>query len=120
MKALSIRQPWAWLIVTGYKDVENRSWRTNYRGPLLIHAARVCAPISLDQIEENHGVRIPAQGLRRGGIVGVVDLVDVVGDHRSHWFDGKGFGWVLANPRILRFIAMAGRLGLFETDVTPR
>jgi hypothetical protein len=30
--ALSVRQPWAWLIVNGYKDVENRSWTTHYRG----------------------------------------------------------------------------------------
>jgi hypothetical protein len=40
MKELSIRQPWAWLIIAGHKDVENRSWTTTYRGPLLIHAAR--------------------------------------------------------------------------------
>ena len=37
-RALSIRQPWAWLILNGYKDLENRTWRTDYRGPLLIHA----------------------------------------------------------------------------------
>ena len=30
--ALSIRQPWAWLIVNGYKDIENRDWKTHYRG----------------------------------------------------------------------------------------
>ena len=40
MKALSIKQPWAWLIVNGFKDVENRTWRTKYRGPLLIHASK--------------------------------------------------------------------------------
>jgi ASCH domain len=33
--ALSVRQPWAWAIVSGYKDVENRSWPTNYRGTYL-------------------------------------------------------------------------------------
>ena len=38
MRALSIRQPWAWLIVNGHKDIENRSWRTKYRGPFLVHA----------------------------------------------------------------------------------
>jgi tetratricopeptide (TPR) repeat protein len=38
MKALSIRQPWAWLIVHGVKDVENRTWRTNFRGRFLVHA----------------------------------------------------------------------------------
>ena len=38
LKVLVVRQPWAWLIVNGYKDIENRSWRTRYRGALLIHA----------------------------------------------------------------------------------
>jgi|ERR1700758_4475866 hypothetical protein len=37
MKVIVIRQPWAWLIVNGFKDIENRSWRTRYRGPLMIH-----------------------------------------------------------------------------------
>ena len=39
MKCLSILQPWAWAIIHGGKDVENRTWRTAYRGPLLIHAS---------------------------------------------------------------------------------
>ena len=39
-KCLSVRQPWAWLIVHGHKPLENRSWATSYRGPLLIHAAK--------------------------------------------------------------------------------
>ena len=39
MKVIVIRQPWAWLIVNGIKDIENRSWRTRYRGPLLIQAS---------------------------------------------------------------------------------
>ena len=38
--ALSVRQPWAWAIVNGFKDVENRSWATAYRGPLLLHAGQ--------------------------------------------------------------------------------
>jgi|ERR1039458_8111645 hypothetical protein len=38
LKAISIRQPWAWLIVNGYKDVENRIWAANVRGRVLIHA----------------------------------------------------------------------------------
>jgi hypothetical protein len=38
MKHLSIKNPWAYLIVSGMKDVENRTWRTPYRGTLIIHA----------------------------------------------------------------------------------
>jgi len=44
MKAILIRQPWAWLIVHGYKDVENRTWSTKYRGPILIHAGKTLDP----------------------------------------------------------------------------
>lgn len=39
MKTISVRQPWAWLIINGYKDIENRSREANYRGPVLIHAS---------------------------------------------------------------------------------
>mgnify|MGYP001114609934 CR=1 FL=1 len=40
MKALSIRQPWAWLIVHAGKNIENRSWRSHYHGRFLVHAAK--------------------------------------------------------------------------------
>lgn len=40
MKALSVRQPWTWLICAGLKDVENRTWGDGYRGPLLLHASK--------------------------------------------------------------------------------
>lgn len=40
VKVLSVRQPWAYLIIAGFKDVENRNWKTEYRGPLYIHAGK--------------------------------------------------------------------------------
>ena len=39
LKVIVVRQPWAWLIVHGFKDIENRSWKTRYRGTLLIQAS---------------------------------------------------------------------------------
>ena len=42
MRALSIRQPWAWMIVHGGKNIENRSWNTKFRGRFLIHASATC------------------------------------------------------------------------------
>ena len=45
MKTLSVRQPWANLIVRGIKDIENRSWKTNFRGRILIHAPNKSEPI---------------------------------------------------------------------------
>ena len=41
---LTIRQPWAWAIIYGGKDVENRSWLTKHRGPLLVHAGSAFEP----------------------------------------------------------------------------
>jgi hypothetical protein len=75
MKALSIRQPWAWLIITGHKDVENRSWTTTYRGPLLIHAARRADDVMAD-IENRYGVSIDRTALQFSGIIGRVELVE--------------------------------------------
>ena len=77
LKALSIKQPWAWLIVNGWKDVENRSWNTHYRGRVLIHAGKTMDNLGLEtiaQIEKSLGLDIPIpalQDLPRGGIVGV-------------------------------------------------
>jgi hypothetical protein len=48
MKAVSIKQPWEYLVVTGAKLIENRTWRTSWRGPLLIHAAKEIDKDALD------------------------------------------------------------------------
>ena len=82
---LSIRQPWAWCIIHADKDIENRSWRypPKYRGPLLIHAGKQWDPdtTAIDICEE-YQVDCPDH-LPLGGIVGIVDLVDVVTDTRK-------------------------------------
>jgi hypothetical protein len=114
MKALSIRQPWAWLIVAGHKDIENRSWATNYRGPLLIHAGRALARMPIEKIEKRYRVKVPRDQLLRGGIVGQVELADIVENHKSRWFTGEGFAWVLKNPRPVLFRKITGQLRLFD------
>lgn len=117
MKALSVRQPWAWLIVNGYKDIENRTWQTSYRGPLLIHAGQ---RVDLDGIrwlrtvEKDADVVVP-DAFPTGGIVGIVTLVDCVTDHPSQWFDGP-IGWVLTDPATIDLVPMPGRLGLFDVE----
>ena len=72
MRTLSIRQPWAWLIVHGHKDVENREWATDYRGPLLIHASKTAAKGEYaqqrDTIHEEMGILVPElEVIERGG-----------------------------------------------------
>jgi hypothetical protein len=114
MKALSIRQPWAWLIVNGYKDIENRSWSTQYRGPLLVLSSKQPALTIPETKEYFRSVRLPLPKVwELGGIVGIVDVVDCVTSHPSGWFSGP-YGFVLANARPLPFYALKGRLGLFD------
>src|SRR5262245_46166865 len=116
LPALSVRQPWAWLIVNGYKDVENRSWRTRYRGPVLIHAGANTSELSertMERIERRHGIKLPRE-FDTGGIIGLVDIVDCRSRTGSPWHVRGNIGWVLAKPRRLTFRAYKGALGFFK------
>jgi hypothetical protein len=87
MKALTVQQPWAWAIVHGGKDVENRTQAWGYRGPLAIHAGQ---RFSERGRESPLVVRAVGDAMRRdaaadfvyGAIIGVVDLVDA-----HPWYD---------------------------------
>ncbi len=123
MKALSIRQPWAWLILHAGKDIENRNWKLRnpalrFRGTCLIHTGIAVQPISDDlraRVRATSGVDLPrSDELPRGGIVGQVDVIDVVQDSPSPWFEGP-CGLVLANPKPPPLVACRGRLGFFES-----
>lgn len=121
MKALSIRQPWAHLIIHGGKDIENRTWNLKHRGPLLIHAGKGCTRKEYaDAVEfcRSRGLPEPPPlaELHRGGIVGSVVVVDCVEDSDSPWLVGP-FGIVLAQPEPLEFIPWKGQLGLFDVDL---
>jgi hypothetical protein len=116
MKVIVVRQPWAWLIVNRFKDIENRSWRTKYRGPLLIQAsARLPTKRELAEYRlyaKERGVKLP-EGFETGGIVGTVHLKDCITSSKSKWFEGP-IGWVLSKPKRLRFVPLKGQLGLFD------
>ena len=140
MKAISVRQPFASLIVNGEKTIEMRAWKTDYRGPLLI-----CAGM-------NRGV--PASAFRtrkereefdekfpRGVAVGIADLVDIrefrqrdtkhTGEpfyckiirerFNSRVFaDYDGFSWVFANAKRIEPFKVKGQLRLFDVNVPKR
>jgi len=125
MKALSIRQPWAWLIVNGYKTIENRTWRTSYRGPLLIHAGKTIDREGLRWLLENVEEPLTPDELREletvGVVIGQVDVVDCTlspqGDD-CEWHNPGDWAWVLRNPQVLlEPIPAKGRLGLFDIDI---
>ena len=111
MKILSIRQPWAYLITQGSKNIENRSWRTNYRGPFLVHASR-----KVDRRGcQDHG--LDPSKLQTGGVVGIAEIVDCVQEHQSQWFIGP-YGFVLKKRRRLPFVEWRGALGF--RDAPPQ
>ena len=124
VKALSFRQPWAELVLSGQKSLDLRTWHTRYRGPLAIYAPQTiereaCEAYGLD----------PAD-LPTGAIVGLVDLVRVVeldealyaersDEHlNARRFRQPLFGWELASPQRLAMPQPAhGRHRLFEVDL---
>jgi hypothetical protein len=133
MKALSVRQPWAWAILHAGKFVENRTWATAYRGPLLLHASNRYDMDGKHWIRNIIGIHVPPN-LQCGGIVGRVHLAGCydhehlvrlrasAGHHdqpladrilRSAWY-GRGVAWVFTNPQPLPFVPCRGKLGLFE------
>ena len=117
--ALSIRQPWAWLICHGIKRLENRTWTTSHRGGILIHTGKHVTPgddAVARCLAEADGFTIPPlSDLPRGGIVGRADLVDVINYSTSQWFMGP-LAFVLENAAPLPFKPLLGRRWLFPVD----
>lgn len=117
-RVLSVRQPFAWLLATGLKDVENRTWETAYRGPILIHAGKTlhAGHKELTAVIVEDGYTVP-QPWPQGGIVGAATLSAIVTKkrfRRDDWFEGP-FGWVLTDPVPLPFTPLKGQLQLFTT-----
>lgn len=114
LKCLSVQQPWAWGIIHGPKRIENRSRKTNYRGPVLIHAGKSRKRLG---DEGNAFPTMPAyDDLPFGAIIGVVDLVDCVpvADVADEPFAEGPWCWILANPCAFDVpIPYCGALGLF-------
>ncbi|HGN3115140.1 TPA: hypothetical protein ACKRQV_001224 [Pseudomonas aeruginosa] len=123
-KALSIRQPWATMIIFLGKDCENRTWHTRFRGRFLVHAsqsrsrsewldairfARDVCGISTELLDQV----CRFDQLPRGGIIGSVELVDSVDRSESRWYMGEK-GFLLRDPQPMPFVPCAGRLGFFN------
>lgn len=88
MIALSIRQPWAWLILHNGKDIENREWPTKFRGRVLVHAGKGMTEAEYeDALIFAHfrktGCLPNWADLERGGIVGSVEIVGCVTESAS-------------------------------------
>jgi hypothetical protein len=130
MKIISIKPTWAWLIVNGYKTIENRTWRTHYRGPILVHASKKKSRIehaAVLQWLQNKSELAPLadlvpklDSLGAGGIVGQTTITDCVVDSDSPWFLNQGFGFVLADSTPLPYWPCKGKLGLYNITWPPQ
>lgn len=135
MKTLSIRQPWASLIVKGFKDVENRSWRTPIRGEIAIHASASKteydwedAVITMSMIQtitfsEAQKWLIESIGefdkLPRGRILGTVEIIDCKRERTSPWHFEENWGFYLQNPKEIKEpIPAKGKLGFWDFDLS--
>jgi len=99
MKALTVCQPWAWAIIFGPKRIENRTWKTFYRGPLAIHAGKSKSHLSETL---NDGTATPPD-LTFGAFLGVVELVDCVpvNEAPADPFAEGPYCWLLEDPKPL-------------------
>lgn len=121
MKALSIKQPWAWLIVNGYKDVENRTWRTKFRGKFFVHASKNVSKKEFEQscefaLKINPNIKIPSyHEIEKGGIVGVAEVVDCKDGSFSPWYMGE-VAFLIGDATPIDFVPMNGKLNFFNVD----
>ena len=124
MKALTLTQPWATLVAIGAKQIETRSWRTFYRGPLAIHAAKSLPAWQFRDVLEAHGIN-GFMELSLGAVVATCTLTRIIriypynipdtpefdfGDYRvGRWM------WYLSDVKALDTpIPARGSLGLWE------
>lgn len=112
MKGLSIKQPWANLIVAGFKTIETRKWKTQYRGEVLI-----CSTLQPDFIPPK-GMSIKPLGYA----IGLVELYKVMKMTEAHedgamcdYYEGA-YSWFFKRVRKIKPIPIRGRLNLFSID----
>lgn len=133
-KGLTLTQPWASLVVLGEKAWETRSWRTKYRGPIAIHAAKTL-PRSAKRLAESDPYYVttlgkyPIRWLPLGAIIGTVELVEIerveavvgidIGRKEEAFGDyspGR-WAWQLANPVVFdEPMPWRGALGLWRIE----
>lgn len=105
IKTITIKEPWASLILEGKKTIETRTWKTNYRGPLLLHASK------------------EPKSVISGKIFAIAELTDcrpmTKEDEQAAQCDiyENAFSWILTNIRPYGPLEIKGQQGLFETDL---
>lgn len=145
MKTLSIKNPWGYLCALGIKDIENRTWKTNFRGEFLIHVSGQIYPFfkgnnlafTIEQWQQiNNKVDLKALGehekfFTTSAIIGKAKLVDCVINHDSVWaeklnnqvlgefYEKQIYNWVLEDAVLFDkpILNVKGKLSFWEYDI---
>ena len=130
MKVLSVKQPWAALLVNGIKDIENRTRRTTFRGRILIHASKaqmsgfIADFLTEEQAKAVCEAKIEDSDFRkslvRGMIIGSIEIYDCVKNDSSIWAEKNVWNWKVRKPILFKKpIPAKGKLGLwnFEKEI---
>lgn len=128
MKAITLKQPWAFLVCSGVKDVENRTWKCPEKHigkRVLIHASKTSykcdnyfdSPLSNDQL-----LALPSDiqyPVLHSAIIGSVRIVGCTINHPSVWAVDELYNWVLANPILFDkpILNVKGSLGFWDFDL---
>jgi predicted transcriptional regulator len=124
-KCLSLKQPYAELLVSGMKTIEIRKWNTKFRGQFLVHASKnideeACKRLKIDQAK-----------LVTGAIVGEANLCNVTSyrtknsflkDKNKHFassnYEKPKYGFLVNQPkRFVTPIPIRGKLGFFNVEI---
>ena len=128
MKVLTVREPWASLIINGYKKYEFRSWKTNHRGKLLIHAGIGIDKEVMEKVK-HLGLKFPSRK-----IIACVDLTDCllldeelnnkIINEKNIAYGNKvrtGYAWKLDNIKKINYDKeVNGQLGLWNIDLNEK
>jgi len=123
MKVLSIQNPWAYLIASGCKDVENRTWLTKYRGKILIHASLkydsdfIFNSLQLENVKNHIIEKLINRDLVCGAIIGEANLFGIVDNSLSKWADMNQYHWLLDGTVLYdEPMYCKGKLGLWNYE----
>lgn len=127
MKVITIKQPWATLIAEGYKEYEFRTWKTKYRGEILIHAGKSIDKKALERFKHLHLDYPTGQIIAKATITNCVKVDDhlrsiliekdpIVYKGLINKDDWDGYGFQLENVEKIDPIEINGKLSLWDYD----
>ena len=127
MKVITIKQPWATLIAEGYKEYEFRTWRTKYRGDILIHAGKGIDKKAMERFK-HLGLEYPTGQISAKATITDCIYVDEEFAQKMYKKDSNvykglinkddwdGFGFKLENVKKINHIKVNGKLNLWDYD----